>query len=170
MSKISQLPEKILYTVVFIVIIPVGLWLWARYADSIFQLPVPGSKGTGWVLLFLGFFLLLWGMFSLITFGKGLPMNAYPPPKYVKRGAYKIFRHPIYWGFGILVVGFFMLTGSSSGFWMVAPLTIMGMFALTWGYEEIDLQKRFPDEKRSSISDLPQANNKQPRRKESLLQ
>jgi hypothetical protein len=168
MNPKSHLTGKILYSLLFIIIIPIGLWLWARYTEPLFHIPIPGSTGAGWVLFFIGFLLLLWGMFSLVIYGKGLPMNAYPPPKYAKRGAYIIFRHPIYWGFGTLLVGFFIVTESSSGFWLVAPLTIMGMLALTWGYEVINLQKRFPDESLTTISDLPPANDIHPGRKEVL--
>lgn len=168
MNQKSHLKGKILYSLIFIIVIPIGLWLWARYTDSLFKLPIPGSAATGWVLLFPGLLLLLWAMYCLITFGKGLPMNAYPPPKYVKKGAYKIFRHPIYWGFGILVIGFFMVIQSSSGIWLVAPLTILGMLALTLGYEEIDLQKRFPNESRVTLSDFPPDNEINPGWKEIL--
>ena len=99
---------------------------------------------------------MLWAMFILMHFGKGLPMNAYPPSRFVTNGPYRLFKHPIYWGFGILMVGCSIFTGSASGLWFVSPLTILGMIALVLGYEEINLKRRFPNQKIKTILDLPE--------------
>lgn len=168
MNQKSKITGKILYSLFFIIIVPIGLWLWAKYTDALFHLSIPVSKSAGWGLLSIGFLLMTWGMYSLISYGKGLPINAYPPTKYVKIGAYKIFRHPIYWGFGIMLIGFFIVIQSTSGIWLVAPLTIIGMITLTWGHEEIDLKKRFPEEKLHTISDLPPSDHGHPGRQEIL--
>jgi prolipoprotein diacylglyceryltransferase len=105
---------------------------------------------------------MFWAMFALMYFGKGLPMNAYPPPVFVTKGPYRLFRHPIYWGFGLLILGFFIFTGSPSGVWMVSPLTILGMVALVLGHESIELKKRFPDQSIRTVLDYPESKTGSP--------
>jgi protein-S-isoprenylcysteine O-methyltransferase Ste14 len=146
---------KILYAFLFLVLVPAGLWYWAVFTESIVRFPAIASKTSGLLLVVVGIFLLLWGMFALRKYGKGLPMNSFPPPEFVAAGPYRLFRHPIYWGFGFLVVGVAVVTGSASGLWLVAPTTILGMVALVWGYEKIDLEERFPGSVLRTVLDLP---------------
>jgi protein-S-isoprenylcysteine O-methyltransferase Ste14 len=156
MKEITQVIGKFLYAFMFVIIIPAGLWFWAKYTRDIITFPSVESKTAGLILMIAGCSLMLWAMFVLKKFGKGLPMNGYPPPIFVTNGPYRLFKHPIYWGFGILIVGCSIFTGSASGLWFVSPLTILGMIALVLGYEEIDLKKRFPDQKIKTILDLPE--------------
>ncbi|MFD2892765.1 prolipoprotein diacylglyceryl transferase family protein [Flavobacterium chuncheonense] len=113
------------------------------------------SSFTGYTLLIIGGFIMLWAMYTLIKYGEGLPMNAYPPKKFVINGPYHFVRHPIYFGFIILMVGYFILTKSASGLWLVTPITILAIIALVMGYEAIDLKKRFPNHKITTLLDLP---------------
>ena len=156
-------PGKFLYAIAFLGLIPAGLWFWARITLPVIQTPAIESKITGWMMMASGGFLVLWAMISLSIFGKGLPMNAYPPPVFVTRGPYRLFHHPIYWGFGILMIGYFIYTGSASGLWLVSPLTILGMTALVMGYENIDLKRRFPGRIIKTVLDLPGSNDAAPR-------
>ncbi len=162
MKHHTQITGKFLYAITFLILIPAGLWLWAKYTESFIPFPKIESQTAGWILIIVGGSLILWAMFYLKKFGKGLPMNAYPPPEFVTSGPYRIFRHPIYWGFGMLMTGCFIFTGSASGLWLVAPVTILGMIALVLGYEEIDLKKRFPNQKIKTILDLPENNSESP--------
>lgn len=148
-------PGKILYALLFLVLIPAILWFWARWTEPLVGFPPIHSKMAGGILTVAGGSLILWGMLALMVYGKGLPMNAYPPPELVQKGPYRLLRHPIYWGFGLLMTGYFVLVGSASGLWLVTPLTILSMIALVRGYEEIDLRRRFPDAKRTTVLDLP---------------
>lgn len=106
-------------------------------------------------MIVLGGIFILWGWVALFIYGKGLPMNAFPPKLFVTRGPFRIFTHPIYCGFAILLVGIFIMTGSSSGIWLVLPVTILGMIAMVLGFEKIDLQERFPADKVVSFFSLP---------------
>ncbi|MCX6284925.1 MAG: prolipoprotein diacylglyceryl transferase [Bacteroidetes bacterium] len=162
MKPTIQFPGKFLYAITFLILLPAGLWFWANNTLQLIQFPAIESKITGWIMMVAGGFLMLWAMFVLKQFGKGLPMNAYPPPMFVTRGPYRLFRHPIYWGFGIFMIGYFILTGSASGIWLVSPLTILGMIALVMGYEKIDLKKRFPDQIIKTVLDLPKNNAETP--------
>ena len=154
-EKTTIIINKTLYAIVFLIIIPGILWLWARYTEDLIISPVIESRFAGYFLVILGVLLMAWAMFSLKKYGKGLPMNAYPPIKFVTRGPYHFLRHPIYWGFGILMIGFFILTKSASGLWLVTPITVLSMIALVMGYEAIDLRKRFPNVTKKTSLDLP---------------
>jgi protein-S-isoprenylcysteine O-methyltransferase Ste14 len=159
MRQNNQVIGKLLYALVFLVFLPAGLWFWAKYTGEIISFPVIESKIPGTILLVTGGSLMLWGMFALYRFGNGLPMNAYSPPKFVTKGPYRLFRHPIYWGFGMITVGYFIFSGSASGLWLVTPVTIMGMFALVLGFESIDLKRRFPDQFIRTVLDYPENKN-----------
>ena len=155
MKKTMIQINKTLYAMVFLIIIPGMLLLWAKYTEDLINLPIIESTLVGYIFIIFGFLLMAWAMYSLKKHGKGLPMNAYPPLKFVTKGPYHLFRHPIYCGFGILMVGYFILTKSASGLWLITPITILGMIALVTGYEAIDLKKRFPTMSMTTILDLP---------------
>lgn len=161
MEERSNIAGKTLYALLFLIVIPFGLWLWAKNTTHLELYPPIESPVAGWILLGTGGLLILWGMSSLMKFGKGLPMNAYPPPLLVSKGPYRLLRHPIYWGFGLFITGFFILMGMAEGLWLVTPITILGMIALVLGYERLDLNKRFPDQRLKTLLDLPD-NNKGP--------
>ena len=156
MNKTTTKINKILYAIVFLIIIPSILLLWAKYTEELINLPVIESIIAGYIFIIFGALLMVWAMYALKKYGKGLPMNAYPPPRFVTNGPYHLVRHPIYWGFGILLAGYFILTKSASGLWLVTPITILTMVAIVMGYETIDLKKRFPNESRTTILDLPE--------------
>lgn len=156
MNTFAEHISKAIYAGIFLIIIPGILLLWARYTEAYINLPVFESSLPGWILLIAGIALMAWAMYFLKKFGKGLPMNAFPPPKLVTKGPFLFLEHPIYWGFALLITGYFIITKSASGLWMVAPLTILSMIALVWGYEAIDLKKRFPDQSVRTLSDLPE--------------
>lgn len=162
MKTAAHLTGKLLYALIFTVLLPIILYFWAlKTADAVIY-PAVSSETGGWIMMASGGLLMLWAMWALYRFGKGLPMNAYPPPVYVSRGPYRIFGHPIYWGFSLVMTGFFIFTASASGFWIVSPLTILGIVALVMGYEEPDLNLRFPDRKSKPILSLPNENQDVP--------
>lgn len=159
MKQENRTLGKLAYAVLFAVLIPIGLVIWANATEEIVQLPAVEPKVAGVIPLVAGFLLLVWGMAALWIYGKGLPMNAYPPPVFVTQGPYRWLRHPIYWGFGMMLTGYFVATGSSSGFWMVAPLTVLGLVALVNGYESTELKKRFPEQAIRTTLDYPESNS-----------
>lgn len=155
LKKRNQLSGKILYALLFLALVPVLQWFWARLLDDFIHLPVLESRTIGMIIGFTGLLLMVWGMFSLKKFGKGLPMNAYPPAFFVKKGPYRFVRHPIYWGYGMLMTGFFIFIGSGCGLWIVTPISILCIIALVMGYENIDLKERFKDADMSVLLDIP---------------
>jgi membrane-associated phospholipid phosphatase len=82
-------------------------------------------------------------MVSLWRDGGGLPMNAFPPPRFVDHNIYAVVPHPIYAGFVIACAGVAIYSGSASGLWLVTPAAALACSALVLGYELPDLRKRF---------------------------
>jgi hypothetical protein len=106
-------------------------------------LPVIQSSTAGLLLLISGGLVMLAGWFALVRYGKGLPMNAFPPQKLVTSGIYRYIFHPIYLGFSLLVAGASVYTASTAGLWIVTPMVILACAGLIYGYELIDLRERF---------------------------
>lgn len=146
---------KILYGALFTVILPLGLILWAIASEANVSLPAVSSVAGGMALSIAGLLLLAAGMIALKRFGHGAPMNAFPPPVYVSRGAYRWLAHPIYLGFTLLCFGISIGVGSASGFWLVSPVVVCGAASLVLGYEEIDLRKRFGENRSRPLLSLP---------------
>ena len=90
------------------------------------------------------------GMLSLWRDGGGLPMNAFPPPRFVQNGIYGLVPHPIYGGFVIACAGVATYSGSASGQWLITPSVALACTALVMGYELPDLRKRFGAPKSST--------------------
>jgi protein-S-isoprenylcysteine O-methyltransferase Ste14 len=135
--------RKIGYGVFFVVVLPCLLVLWAVAARDNVALPAYGNAAIGEALVAFAAALMSFGMLELWRFGGGLPMNAFPPPKFVSHGAFRFVPHPIYTGFVAAVLGISMIAGSTSGLWLVTPSVALGCAALVLGYERPDLLRRF---------------------------
>lgn len=133
--------NKFLYGFIFIICLPLMLWQWASHAQISLALAIP--KNMALIAGLLGAFLCSWSMLALKLVGEGLPMNAFPPPKFVHNGPYFFFAHPIYVGFCIIAYAISAYCGSSAGFYLVSPLLSCGAAALAMGYENFDMKKRF---------------------------
>ncbi|MDR3740929.1 MAG: prolipoprotein diacylglyceryl transferase [Terracidiphilus sp.] len=123
--------------------VPALLVLWAHGSASVIQLPALHWTQLGLMLIFVGVALLLAGMLALWRRGGGLPMNAFPPPRFVVSGVYALVPHPIYGGFVTACIGVALYAGSASGLWLVSPSVALACAALVLGYELPDLRKRF---------------------------
>jgi len=155
---------KLLYALLFVVLLPLLLWAWARGAAGQVRLPPPGPAWAGRVLAAVGGLTMLLAMATLTRHGEGLPMNAYPPRRLVVRGLYALTPHPIYAGFCVLCLGAAMATGSGSGFWLVGPAVVLGCAALVLGFEGPALDARFGRERRRPLLRLPAAQDGPPTR------
>jgi prolipoprotein diacylglyceryltransferase/membrane-associated phospholipid phosphatase/protein-S-isoprenylcysteine O-methyltransferase Ste14 len=142
-TRLSPPVGKLLYGLLFAVVLPVLLVLWARGAAGAVTLPPLRSVPAGVALFACGLGLILLGMRALWVWGGGLPMNAFPPPQLVTRSVYRVMPHPIYAGFTILCAGASLATGSAAGLWLVTPVVALGCAALVLGHERIDLEERF---------------------------
>jgi len=154
---------RIAYGALFVVVIPLGFICWARVTREAVPLPVPPFPWAGIPVGIFGLGLVAAGMQALVVHGKGLPMNAYPPPLYVAEGVYRFMAHPIYVGFVLLCAGTATATGSASGLWLVTPTAALGATALVAGYERRDLLRRFGRERvRKPLLSLPSAGSGPP--------
>ncbi len=144
-ARDGGLTGRIAYGALFIVVLPMLLWIWARETDGVVGLPALRAPGLGMAVALLGTGLMAWGMVALLRWGGGLPMNAYPTGRHVSRGPYRLVSHPIYVGFGLACAGVAVASGSSSGLWLVTPVVILAVVALVVGYEGPALHERFPE-------------------------
>ena len=136
---------RILYGLTFVVAVPAYLVLWSAKLGHLNLPAVPQVPALGFVFLLVGTMILLAGMWAIISRGEGLPMNAYPPKRYVRDGIYTWLSHPIYLGFGIGCAGVSILLDSGPGLWVITPIATLCSVALIWGYERPQLVTKFGD-------------------------
>lgn len=134
---------QLLYGLLFIIALPVALVWWTRQTSAAVTLPIIQSDPGGVALVLGGVALVCAGWYGLIVDAGGLPMNAFPPARYVRKGVYRWLRNPIYIGFGLVCAGVSIAAGSPSGFWLVTPIAILSATALVFGFERGDLVRRF---------------------------
>jgi protein-S-isoprenylcysteine O-methyltransferase Ste14 len=142
-GPLKPLLARALYAALFSLAVPALLVCWAAAANGNVPLPSHRNPLLGSVLVFCGAGLMLAGVSALWFRGGGLPMNAFPPPRYVSNGIYGWLPHPIYVGFTLICVGFSALVGSAGGLWLVSPTVALCCAALVLGYEAPDLRRRF---------------------------
>jgi hypothetical protein len=134
---------KSLYGLLFTAALPILLVVWAARTRGVVALPTFHSLVWGLVAAGFGLLLMALGIAALWWRGGGLPMNAFPPPRYVSGGIYRAFSHPIYVGFASVCIGVAVTAGSASGLWLVSTTVILSSAALILGYELPDMQERF---------------------------
>lgn len=134
------------YGLLFVLLLPLLLAAWASRLTALMpELRTP-HEGAGWAglgLLAAGLLLMAWAMLALWREGRGLPMNAFPPPKLVEGGPYALVAHPIYVGFSLACFGTALLARSPGGLWIVAPSATLAALSLGAGHETPDLRRRF---------------------------
>jgi protein-S-isoprenylcysteine O-methyltransferase Ste14 len=114
-SLIRRLLPRVCYGALFIVVIPTLLTVWVRAASEIASPPMPCSLFWGFAIATLSLGLMSVAMATLWFRGGGLPMNAFPPPRFVSSGLYSLVPHPIYGGFVLACAGVSIMTGSGTG-------------------------------------------------------
>lgn len=133
MSKLrNSIAARMGYGFIFIIVIPFLLWSGAVAWEPYMKLVPVYSPVCGGALAVIGLVLMLGSMISLKIQGGGLPMNAFPPPRFVTTGFYRIVPHPIYWGFCLTCAGVSIWFGSSAGLYVITPLSILGCTAIVW--------------------------------------
>jgi len=156
------LTGKVLYGLLFAIVLPFLLILLAKYTADIVKLPVPENLIFGYVLLITGMFLVFSGIWSLWRFGHGLPMNAFPPKEFVKKGIYAFTKHPIYSGAIGISFGISIVTQSGSGLWIVSPLFILMIVAYVVGFENERTQIIFGTHSYKPFLSMPVASSDTP--------
>lgn len=163
MVTLSGIVGRMLYGLLFVVVVPLALVAWAGRLAPVVPLPAAHAPEGGALVAAGGVALLALGILDLIRRGQGLPMNAFPPRLFVRTGIYRWLRNPIYIGFGLLVAGVALARGSAAGLWLVTPVTALAMLAVVWGYERHDLLARFgPSAMDPPLLSLPRAGLRPP--------
>ncbi len=139
--------------VIFWIALPLGLFSIAHRLDD--GLSLDGGVPLLFQLLGLplipaGCAIAVLSVLALHNEGKGLPISALPPTRYVTTGPYRYWRHPIYTGYAAAMVGLGLLFDSPS----MALLVVPGFYVLwhlTWVrlYEEPGLYRRFGQDYRA---------------------
>jgi hypothetical protein len=158
------LAAKISYALLFTVLVPLFLGLWAHLTATRVDLPVTIPSGLGYFAAALGMGFMLTAMAALWLNGRGLPMNLCPPPNYVAVSIYRYLPHPIYLGFCLTVAGVSVVMQSSSGLWLVSPVATLACVAIVYGYENNDLDKRFGSDRFKPLIKLPDEVEQRPGR------
>lgn len=143
--------SRLLYGLLFAVAIPVALAWWATAAAGAVNLPPLRNAAGGAVLIAVGTALMAAGGLGLVMIGRGLPMNAFPPPHLVRSGIFRWFANPMYVGFVLVSAGVSIAAGSPAGLWLVTPVTALAVTALVLGYERHDLLRRFGPASRTEV-------------------
>ncbi len=142
--NVKETLNKIGYGLIFCLLLPAVLVGWARGTTHLVPLPVPIAPGLGGGLALVGVALVVGGMADLWFRGHGLPMTAFPPVRLVTAGFYRLLAHPIYVGATLISAGASLVLQSASGLWLVTPTLTLAWLALTTGFENADLARRFP--------------------------
>jgi protein-S-isoprenylcysteine O-methyltransferase Ste14 len=142
----------VLYGVLWALVAPALLLGWAVATEPLVPLPPLHAPLAGGLLAAVGLLLMAAGMTALAVDGGGLPMNAYPPPRLVVTGVYRLTPHPIYVGFVLIAFGASLVSGSASGLWLVAPAAALALTALVLGYERHDLRQRLGEPRTARLS------------------
>ena len=159
---------KIFYGFIFIAIIPFLLVIWTHYTVSEINLPVPSNQILNFFFLALGLFFVFGGMHNLWIYGKGLPMNAFPPKNFVKNGVYSITQNPIYVGTVILSLSISAIMQSASGFWLVSPLFTLMIVSYTVGFENEQNLKVFGPQYYKPFLSLPDSTDQTAKLKDKM--
>jgi protein-S-isoprenylcysteine O-methyltransferase Ste14 len=163
MVRAADTAKRVAYGALFVLVLPGGLIVWAIDSAPMVPLRVVHSVTGGGTFVGLGLALLAAGARELITRGEGLPMNAFPPPRFVRSGVYRWIRNPMYIGFGLVCTGMSIALGSASGLWLVTPVTCLAAAALVHGFERHDLRRRFgPDALTAPLFSLPRGDGEPP--------
>jgi len=146
---------RVAYGLLFAVVLPLLLLAWATLGRDLPLPAVPVPPLAGAVATAIGSWWMVHGCFDIVRRGGGLPMNAFPPPRYVASGIYAWLAHPLYVGFSVAVAGVAAWTESPAGFFVVAPTAAAGCVALVLGYEGPALRARFGTAARGPWLALP---------------
>ena len=151
------------YGAIFVAGVPTLLVWWAHATEGVVPLRAIHSAPAGVALGLASLALVAAGARALMLHGRGLPMNAFPPPRFVREGVYRWIRNPMYIGFGLACAGIAIATGSASGLWLVTPIAALAATALVFGFERPDLLRRFgPDALRPPLLSLPRGTDDAP--------
>lgn len=143
-QKPSQTVGKILYGALFALLLPTLLIIWSIHLDQLINWATPPMMPIVLlVTIAAGATLISKGIYDLYFYGRGLPMNAYPPKRLVTEGIYSWFANPIYVGSVLLCFGGAIYYQSGTALYIVTPLLAAMALSLLVGYERQAMARIF---------------------------
>ncbi len=136
----------LLYFLGFWIGLPLLLYICGAAIDnllgiSLYQIFSRGPSIALFVLI-LGILLYTRAFIELLKEGKGLPVSAKPPKILTETGPYFWFRHPLYIGFQIILIGIALFT-NSTGFMITTGPIFLFLWIIYALIEEKGLLKRY---------------------------
>jgi len=162
MGKSKEITDKVLYVLMFAVIIPIILIVWAKFTRNIVTLRLPVNLFPGYMLLITGAIFACSGIWNLWRSDNRLPVNTVPPKRFVKNGIYDFTRQPICFGAALISFGLSAVTRSASGFWLVSPVFTLLMTAYVAGFKNEKTQSVFGTKDYKPCLSLPSTSNIMP--------
>ena len=95
LASLTRVAAQWAYGSAFVVALPACLAAWGQFADRFIALPAPDAPVAGRALAAAGLALVVWAFVALFRDGGGLPMNAFPPPRFVASGPAPDFLPPV---------------------------------------------------------------------------
>ena len=154
-TKLKTVVGKILYAILFIIILPILMIFWAAALEPVIPIEINASPLPGLIFSVIGIILFLSGISALDFRGNGLPMSPYPPVRFVSSGIYRLIAHPIYTGACFISAGVSIYFGSGSGLFFITPILILACATFVLGYEGPALEERFPGIKYRPFISIP---------------
>ena len=162
MGKSKEITDKVLYRLMFAVIIPIILILWAKFTWNIVTIRLPVNLLPGYILLITGAIFVCSGIWNHWRSDNRLPVNAFPTKRFVKNGIYDFTRQPIYSGAALISFGLSAVTRSASGFWLVSPVFTLLMAAYVAGFKNEKTQSVLDTQEYKPFLSLPSSSNIMP--------
>lgn len=153
---------KLAYAALFMVVLPVGVVLWAGRLDAYLPLAVPDATSVGVAVAVLGATCMVLATAALWRHGRGLPMSPYPPAHFVTTGIYGMVVHPIYLGAVLLSAGCSLALQSPGGLWVATPMLAAAATAWVVGFESAATRARFGPRRTPPHLHLPPATDDVP--------
>lgn len=158
----SETLGRLAYGTLFVVALPLALVLWAARLDALIPLPAYGSPIVGGVVAGVGVLVMIVTTAALWIYGRGLPMSAYPPERFVTSWTYRYLANPMYVGAVILSLGLSLALQSPAGLWIVTPFLAVAATAWVLGFERQVTREHFGATIRQPLLKLPDASSDRP--------
>lgn len=146
----SSLPQKVLYAIFVIAILPVALVGWVQLTGHAVSLAVPNAGLLGPILSLLGVALLALGIINVFLTPDELPINNLPVVRFYTERVFYWIPFPVLTGFALALVGLSIQFNSPSGFWLASPMVALTFTASVYGRMRAAIARKYgvPSRKR----------------------
>ncbi len=146
---------KLIYGLLFAIVLPLLLAVWSMRMDSLLVLPQVASQSAGLAVAILGALIALLAVVDLRRFGHGWPMSPFPPERRASGGMYRLMNDPLYAGSVLICAGLSIALRSPAGIWLATPLLTFCCIAFVAGFEREGTERRYGVAERPPLLHLP---------------